>query len=45
MWVAVIGENTRSLDFAREDNFAGLGGTTEAVPFPNPGPDRIWLSS
>jgi hypothetical protein len=44
MWVAVISENARSLDFARDDNFTGLGGAAEAVPFPNPGPDRIWLS-
>jgi hypothetical protein len=37
MWVAVISENARSLDFARDDNFTGVGGTAEAVPFPKPG--------
>ena len=45
MGVALIGENARSLDFGRNDNFTGVGGAAEAVPFPNAGPDRIWLSS
>jgi hypothetical protein len=35
MGVALIGENARSLDFARDENFTGVGGTAEAVPSPN----------
>ena len=34
MGVAVVSENAKSLDFARNDNFTGVGGTAEIVPFP-----------